>query len=44
METLKLGYCREVFNPDKPVRMNSSLTGETVFNDIYRWLTAHINK
>ena len=34
METLKIGYCREVFNPDKPVRMNSSKTGETIFNDI----------
>ena len=34
MEALKIGYCRECFNPDKPVRMNSSKTGETIFNDI----------
>lgn len=34
MENLKIGYCREVFNPDKPTRMNSSRTGETIFNDI----------
>ena len=34
MDTLKIGYCRELFNPDKPVRMNSKKTGETVFEDI----------
>lgn len=34
MNQLKLGYCRETFNPDKPVRMNSKRTGETVFEDI----------
>lgn len=34
MSAIKIGYCRETFNPDKPVRMNSSKTGETVFNDI----------
>lgn len=34
MEEIKIGYCREIFTPDKPVRMNSSKTGETVFNDI----------
>ena len=34
MEPIKIGYCREIFNPDKPVRMNSSKTGETIFNDI----------
>ena len=34
MSELKLGYCRENFTPDKPVRMNSTKTGETIFNDI----------
>lgn len=34
MSQIKIGYCREVFNPDKPVRMNSQKTGETVYNDI----------
>ena len=34
MATLKIGYCREVFNPDKTVRMNSSNPGETVLEDI----------
>lgn len=34
MEQIKIGYCRETFNPDKPTRMNSTKTGETIFNDI----------
>ena len=34
MDTLKIGYCRELFNPDKPVNMNSKKIGETVFEDI----------
>ena len=34
MSQIKIGYCRELFNPDKPVRMNSTKTGETVFEDI----------
>ena len=35
MDTLKIGYCRELFNPDKPVNMNSKKIGQTVFEDIY---------
>ena len=34
MSTVKIGYCRENFNPDKTVRMNSSNPGETVLEDI----------
>lgn len=34
MNLIKIGYCREKFNPDKPVRMNSKITGETVVEDI----------
>ena len=34
MEQVKIGYCREIFNPDRPTRMNSTKTGETIFNDI----------
>ena len=35
MSTIKIGYCRENFSPDKTVRMNSSNPGETVREDIY---------
>ena len=34
MSVIKIGYCRENFNPDKTVRMNSSNPGETVREDI----------
>ena len=34
MATVKIGYCRENFNPDKTVRMNSTNPGETVREDI----------
>jgi len=34
MAQLKIGYCRENFNPDKTVRMNSTNPGETVREDI----------
>ncbi len=34
MSVIKIGYCRETFNPDKTVRMNSSNPGETVLEDI----------
>ena len=29
METIKVGYCRECFSPDKAVNMNSVKIGET---------------
>lgn len=35
METIKVGYCRECFSPDKAVNMNSVKIGETVYEDIY---------
>ena len=34
MSAIRIGYCRETFNPDKTVRMNSSNPGETVREDI----------
>ncbi len=34
MPGIKIGYCRENFNPDKTVRMNSTNPGETVREDI----------
>ena len=34
MAEVKIGYCRECFNPDKTVRMNSSTPGESVLEDI----------
>ncbi len=34
MAAIKIGYCREKFNPDKTVRMNSVNPGETVREDI----------
>lgn len=35
MDELKLGYAREDFSPDKPVNMNSSIVGETVYQPIF---------
>lgn len=35
MNELKLGYAREDFSPDKPIRMNSKKTGQTVYQPIY---------
>ena len=35
METIKVGYCRQCFSPDKAVNMNSVKIGETVYEDIY---------
>lgn len=34
MGKLKLGYARENFSPDKPVRMNGSKTGKTVYQPV----------
>ena len=35
MDELKLGYAREDFSPDKPVNMNGSRVGETVYQPIF---------
>ena len=35
MEKIKAGYSRVCFSPDKPVNMNSTKIGETVYEDIY---------
>lgn len=34
-DKLMLGYAREDFSPDKPIRMNSKKTGQTVYQPIF---------